>query len=726
LLPEELIRSEAKKADEKFYRLMAIFLGNSKNEIINFLNVVLNSSSFKRGAYAFHPWVAGAKDRYLIFKKFFDEKEIKLVDIDYSSYDNFLGETFDFLILDAVDDFRPNYISALVDSVRGGGFIILYSDTLEKDKLFKNSLIRKDRLVYNYFEERFLRHVKSHQGVFLFIDGELKHYSPPSTDAIKSPYLTENNGDGISSLCKSDDQLKALKELDFVLESGKRILALTAPRGRGKSAVVGLFLSKIMEKGGYSITITSPSYNSSSEIFNFLIKGLNFLRIKYRINKSRSGKILSIHTLNSSAKWLAPDLAKDAEGDIIVADEAAAIGLETLDYIIRKWDKIIFISTIHGYEGTGKAFLKYLQRLKEQGKFKHITLEFPIRYAKGDPIERFIYDVMLLDAEPKVKVVEGTFYEVNREELFKNEGKLRQLYGILLTAHYRNSPDDLMLLGDLYHEKVFSLDDIAVAQVIEEGGLTEGEINSILNGGGFSGHLIPYKLIKYERETEIAKHNGWRIMRIAVLPELQDKGYGSKLLENIIKTAEKEGIDWIGSSFVAEYRVINFWLKNGFIPVHLSSVKNEGLNGYSIVVLRALNRELEDVVFELSNYLKEKILRTSHQIYFNVNPLLLAKILRGIRSEQISNQIPEKYKEKIEAYLSGILEYNSVADAIHYLTSEYFRSGKYLLEEIEEAVLIGRVLQGKSWYHLSLSLNIKPRVAEEVLRGAISKLMKIF
>jgi tRNA(Met) cytidine acetyltransferase len=72
------------------------------------------------------------------------------------------------------------------------------------------------------------------------------------------------------------------------------------------------------------------------------------------------------------------------------------------------------------------------------------------------------------------------------------------------------------------------------------------------------------------RIRNFGKLKGWRIMRIAVTPELQNQGLGTKLLSNVEKIALKNNIEWIGSSFGAEYKGLNLWIKNGFKPVYLA------------------------------------------------------------------------------------------------------------------------------------------------------------
>ncbi len=121
--------------------------------------------------------------------------------------------------------------------------------------------------------------------------------------------------------------------------------------------------------------------------------------------------------------------------------------------------------------------------------------------------------------------------------------------------------------------------------------------------------------------------------------------------------------------------------------------------------------------------LKDKILRTAHQVYFNVSPLVLIRILRSTPSMEYGD-ITDLYKAKITSYLNGILPYNSVSEAIHALAMKYFFENKFDVDDVLLASLFARTFQGKSWYHAGLSLGLKPRGVEENMKSAISQIFR--
>lgn len=71
-------------------------------------------------------------------------------------------------------------------------------------------------------------------------------------------------------------------------------------------------------------------------------------------------------------------------------------------------------STINGYEGTGRSLsLKLIEEIRQKNakggselnsykKFKELTMTDPIRYALNDEIERWLNELLLLNATEPV------------------------------------------------------------------------------------------------------------------------------------------------------------------------------------------------------------------------------------------------------------------------------------------------------------------------------------
>lgn len=732
------LKSSIKDAIDRYYRnLVYIEKKDYLSDLINVLKAYLEVNSNPKVAYAFHPWVSESKERMLKIKEIFSNFE----DIDYSSSDKYLGNTYDIVILDLVDNFQPNYIGRLVDLVRGGGLIVLYTNNLVENKLFKNTIVRNGK-VDSLYEERFKKKIFEHEGTFII--NEEGYFAKPfsgnlgkRTNSVipKNPYMPIE----LHKLSLSADQNQVIEGFEFLLRGGKRILALTASRGRGKSAVTGLSLAGIIYKNlednfKSRIAVTAPSISSCSQIMEFLKKGLDALGIKNKVIKSDNGFIRAIDGNDFRVYYEPPEATLTDQGNILVIDEAAALGINYIDLATKIWRKVVLVTTIYGYEGSGKVFLKYLRNMLSSRKLsvRWLTMEKPLRYAEGDPIEDWLYNALMLNAEvskPLNNINIAYFETLNKENLINSDNILSQVYGILVTAHYRNNPDDLMIMLDGVHHHLKSIyyDDsyIAVAQVSEEGELSDPMIEYALKGGTFDGDLIPDRMLKHVRVKEFGKMKGWRIVRIAVIPELQDKGIGSKMLLVLSKEAEEEGIDWIGSSFMGDPKVLNFWIKNNFYPIHVSPKRNEKFGDFPVVVIKPFSEEAKKIVNISSYIFKEKLLNTLHDVYYDMSPNLASILLHGSRFHKDVN-LTKIHLAKISAFLQGTSPYESSADAIHLLVLKYFWDSKrnWSLENEEEQVLIGKILQGKPWGYLSSTLGINRTHMNEIIYGSISDLSK--
>ncbi len=670
----------------------------------------------KRLAYAFHPWIEGAKDR---MKGILSEFSGELIDIDYSHSDEYLGITVEGLFLDCVDDFRPNYIARLVDTVKGGGFIVMFTDDLSSNKLYKSTITRNG-VVDSYFEDRFRRIAKRTKGVYYQRDEEV--YFEPFLEKPKETKWTNWKGVKVT-----EDQAKVINESDFLFHSDDpRVYLITSPRGRGKSASAGLIAGDLARsRENFRAIVVSKNLLNSQEIMKFssVFKGAVQRRTK-------DGLVKAVRYGSSLIEWLPPELAVYATGDLLIIDEFASIQSELLEELLRRWRKVIMLSTTFGYEGSGKAFLKLLKRLKQTHLVKHVTMESPVRYPGNDPVENFMNDAFLLKFGETRYPQKGGITEVSREDLAKNEGLLRSVYSILFTAHYRNSPDDLMFLLDMAFQRVLTFSDgksvKGVEELVYEGGLTEEEVKRIREGEDNLGHLIPHRLIKYLDAINFAKYKGLRVMRIAVREEDQGKGIGSALLKEAESLARREGLDWLGSSFIADYQVLRFWIKNGFRPVHLASRANQDYGGFSVVVLKPLSPDLEGFVREMSRRLKEKLVLTAHQVYYKLSPLVIALLLKHTEPLGWKPEVSEYDLRRIEEYLSGSLPYNAVADSVHKVLMNYL-AGEVKLKDEDLAVLVARVLQGRSWSQVAQALGLGgSKAAERAFRDALNALLRAF
>ncbi len=95
-------------------------------------------------------------------------------------------------------------------------------------------------------------------------------------------------------------------------------------------------------------------------------------------------------------------------------------------------------------------------------------MQVPIRYANGDPIEKWLNGLLCLDASIVSKIPSGCphpsqckLYKVNRDTLFSyhkaSEAFLQRMMGLYVSSHYKNSPNDLLLMSDAPAHSMFVL-----------------------------------------------------------------------------------------------------------------------------------------------------------------------------------------------------------------------------------------------------------------------------
>lgn len=92
----------------------------------------------------------------------------------------------------------------------------------------------------------------------------------------------------------------------------------------------------------------------------------------------------------------------------------------------------------------------------------------PIRYSNNDPIEKWLYDLLILNGTNVNKLTHGlphpnncSLYMVNRDTLFSYKTSTEQflfnLMSLFIGSHYKNSPNDLQMISDAPAHAIFVL-----------------------------------------------------------------------------------------------------------------------------------------------------------------------------------------------------------------------------------------------------------------------------
>ncbi|KAF4125197.1 N-acetyltransferase 10 [Geosmithia morbida] len=553
----------------------------------------------------------------------------------YKETDKVLGNTFGMCILQDFEAVTPNILARTVETVEGGGLVILLLKGMSSLKqLYGLSMDVHSRYrteahsdVVARFNERFLLSLGSCDSC-LVIDDELnvlpisggkdvKALPPPdldqarsagdvALDAVRDEHADRQPVGSLISLARTVDQARALLTFtDAIAEKTLRsTVALTAARGRGKSAAMGVAVAAAVAYGYSNIFITSPTPENLKTLFEFVFKGFDALgyadHADYSIIQSTNPDFnkaivrVNIHRQHrQTIQYIRPqDAHVLGQAELLVIDEAAAIPLPLVRKLMGPY-LVFMASTINGYEGTGRSLsLKLIKQLRDQSyaaaaaggggdgetvltdrstgkasrstgelttgrKLREISLDEPIRYAKGDSVERWLNKLLCLDATlPKARSRANgcpdpnrcELLNVNRDTLFSYhpvpEKFLQQMVALYVASHYKNTPDDLQLMSDAPAHELFVLvppldessgtlpEPLCVIQVALEGRISrQSVLNSLSRGQRPNGDLIPWLVSQQFQDENFASLSGARVVRIATNPEYVSMGYGTRALD---------------------------------------------------------------------------------------------------------------------------------------------------------------------------------------------------
>ncbi|XP_067850129.1 RNA cytidine acetyltransferase [Heptranchias perlo] len=661
----------------------------------------------------------------------------------YNETHKILGNTYGMCVLQDFEALTPNLLARTVETVEGGGLVVillrtvnslkqLYTMTMDVHTRFRTE---SHQDVIGRFNERFILSLASCKNCIVINDQldilplsshilNIKPVPPKSTEESLTPREVElkelkeslHDTQPVGVLidgCKTLDQAKAvLKFVEAISEKTLRsTVALTAARGRGKSAALGLAIAGAVAFGYSNMFVTSPSPDNLHTLFEFVFKGFDALQyqehLDYEIIQSLNPEfnkaVVRVNIYKEhrqTIQYIHPaDAVKLGQAELVVIDEAAAIPLPLVKKLLGPY-LVFMASTINGYEGTGRSLsLKLIQQLRQQNdqsrvnvtaenkttstaklstvrSLHEVSLHEAIRYAPGDPVEKWLNDLLCLDCLNIPRIISGCplpdtcdLYYVNRDTLFcyhkASEAFLQRLMSLYVASHYKNTPNDLQLLSDAPAHHLFCLlppvqptqnslpEVLAVIQVCLEGEISSQSVMSSLSRGKKAfGDLIPWTVSEQFQDPDFGSLSGGRIVRIAVHPDYQGMGYGSRAMELLqmyyegkfpcleeqgshksteittvsseavglleemlsprrdlppllLKLSERptEKLDYLGVSYGLTPQLLKFWKRAGYVPVYLRQTPNDLTGEHSCIMLKTLNEE-EGVETAQENWLR--------------------------------------------------------------------------------------------------------------------------
>lgn len=623
-----------------------------------------------------------------------------------------LGGELELAVFDAYAGFDPDAFGALSGALRGGGLLILLAPPLQAWPRFADPERARiavaphgPEAVGGRFLARLAGVLRADPTVLLIEEG-----APVPPLPVAAPAPPAEPG---------PDQAAAVEAvLRVALGHRRRPLVLLADRGRGKSAAFGMAAAELIRRGR-SVIVTAPRREAAQTLFAHAAAGLPDVR-------QGGGALVQG---DASLSFAAPDelAATPRPADLLLVDEAAGIPTPLLSRLLQRYSRIAFSSTVHGYEGTGRGFaLRFQRELTERTPgWRLLRLACPIRWREGDPLERLTFDALLLDAEaaPEAEVAPARpqnleIRRVSRDGLVADEESLREVFGLLVLAHYRTRPFDLRHLLDGPNLEIWLARVAgrvaAVAVVADEGGLEAGLAEAVRRGERRArGHLIPQSLAAHLGLAEAPGLRCARVMRIAVHPACQGRGIGTALLRRIAAAAAEAGVDLLGSSFGGTAELLRFWQRAGCAPVRVG-VTREAMSGeHAVMVLRALTPAGSGVCAAAAAHFRDNFPFQLGEPLADLDPELVLALMPAPAGARLSEEAPAR------EFAAGGRSYEDALAALWNLAAA--AAGEGAADAAARRLLVLKVLQRRSWEETARLIGASGRAEVlAALRRAVS------
>ncbi|MGL5948639.1 MAG: tRNA(Met) cytidine acetyltransferase TmcA [Aeromonas sp.] len=499
-----------------------------------------------------------------------------------------LGASCDVLVFNAFSGLHPDAFGALAGTLRAGGLLLLLTPPRadwpafsDPDRLRLVSHASELPSVGQQFIARWVRCLTQDRAAQTLT-------TPPSSGA---PWQAVGDN-GLSA-----EQAACLPQLLHQRHGHRhRPLVLAADRGRGKSALLGIAAARLlMAEPSLVIVITAPSQTTLATL---LAHASAELAASFGANPERCAAALARLSYLAPERVASGDLPPDAE--LLLVDEAAAIPTPLLEAMLGQMRRIIFATTEHGYEGTGRGFHLRFKRVldKRCPGWQELRLSQPLRWSARDPLEPLLFRLLGLHASvaeaASRRASPAQWQTITQTVLAADEALLSQVFALLVLAHYQTKPSDLRLLLESPQLDIHLLragsDVLGVALVALEGGLDKSLAQAIWAGERRPrGHLLPQSLLAHAGFTTAGGYRYARILRLAIHPAAQRQGLGQQLVTALQRYYRASETDFLGAAFAASADLLPFWRRNGFCVLRFGLQRDAASGSHSALVLQALS-----------------------------------------------------------------------------------------------------------------------------------------
>lgn len=515
-----------------------------------------------------------------------------------------LGQESAHLLLNHWQPVSPDEICLAAGTIRAGGLCIWLTPPLA---LWPNMDVAVDPKISSYgltppnsshFIARIAKKLQTDPTVArLVLTTEQWQYQPlanPTAAAEKRSIGTP-----------TPEQTQAIAAVQHVLSGHrKRPLVITASRGRGKSAALGLAAKAILQQTNKQIIVTSSSKSACTTL------------LQHAGNE---------HATNSTIRFVPFDILKKErpKASLLIIDEAASLSLPALQLLCNNYSRVAMATTTDGYEGTGQGFLiKFLPFLERDFPgWQHHQMHAPIRWAEHCPLEGFLNDCfVMVDADSRYsspcgikpqddKLLYNThpkIIQLDQNALASNPVLLEKLFYLLSTAHYQTKPSHLKFLLDAPGMVLFvaMIGDqvVGVLEAICEGNIEPELAQHVAHGKRrLQGNLAAQGISQMQLSPTASVWPSIRIHRISVAYPERRQGIGSKLLASLELHAKQQKLAYLSSCFSANIETHAFWQHNDYQLARIGLKTRANSGDHTITMVKPLSPEAKGAVIEWQN-----------------------------------------------------------------------------------------------------------------------------
>lgn len=499
-------------------------------------------------------------------------------------YKQTLGTQVSLLVWNLFEQIHPDALAASSGALRSGGLLIVLKPDTQPESRFKQRLfdaidLFQEALFFNQSND------DTPQTVSHWPDIEFQHEE--------------------QAFALTQEQKNAVNAIQRVVKGHrKRPLIIHADRGRGKSTVLGYSAAVLVEEAILTRIILVSNNQSSIAI----------LKQHFAQQVTQNAP----HLKNALEVWPSDRLLSELpETNLLLVDEAASLPLATIQALLSHYSRVVFASTLHGYEGSGRGFELKLQGLitKLNQQAHHTTLSEAIRWSSSDPLEAFCNHTFMLNAEPSreepmhsneqqqtIDPKQCSIRYISSEKLADDETLLREVFALLVLAHYQTRPSDLALILDgegielalVEHQQTLC----GVVLLVKEGAMLSQQTEQDIIAGKkrLKGALISQSLAQFYNDPHWLKLNTLRVMRIVVKPEYQAQGLGSFALKHLKQEAACRDIQALSVSYGIEPRLMRFWQQHQFHSMRLGYKADASSGAASLMMIAPLTDQAEALV----------------------------------------------------------------------------------------------------------------------------------